>query len=124
MGMIILWGTVFHGKKNNCCRNIPAKAVGAPGKRTQETRRPRESVSLTDVRAANAKSLQSCPTLCKSMDCSPPGSSVHGDSPGKSTGVAPGEICPTQGSNLSLLHLLHWQAGLLPLVPPGKPLID
>ena len=25
-----------------------------------------------------AKSLQSCPTLCDPMDCSPPGSSVHG----------------------------------------------
>ena len=25
-----------------------------------------------------AKSLQSCPTLCDSMDCSLPGSSVHG----------------------------------------------
>ena len=25
-----------------------------------------------------AKSLQSCPTLCKPMDCSPLGSSVHG----------------------------------------------
>ena len=30
---------------------------------------------------------QSCPTLCDPMDCSPPGSSVHGDSPGKSTAV-------------------------------------
>ena len=30
---------------------------------------------------------QSCPTLCDLMDCSPPGSSVHGDSPGKNTGV-------------------------------------
>ena len=28
-------------------------------------------------------------------------------------------IFPTQGSNLPLLHLLHWQAGALPLVPPG-----
>ena len=26
----------------------------------------------------HAKLLQSCPTLCNSMDCSPPGSSVHG----------------------------------------------
>ena len=26
----------------------------------------------------HAKSLQSCPTLCNPMDCSPPGSSVHG----------------------------------------------
>ena len=30
---------------------------------------------------------KSCPTLCDPMDCSPPGSSVHGDSPGKNTGV-------------------------------------
>ena len=27
----------------------------------------------------------------------------------------------TQGSNMCLLHLLHWQVGSLPLVPPGKP---
>ena len=27
---------------------------------------------------AAAKSLQSCPTLCNPMDCSPPGSSAHG----------------------------------------------
>ena len=27
---------------------------------------------------AAAKSLQSCPTLCDPMDCSPPGSSIHG----------------------------------------------
>ena len=30
---------------------------------------------------------QSCLTLCNPMDCSPPGSSVHGNSPGKNTGV-------------------------------------
>ena len=29
-------------------------------------------------------------------------------------------IFPTQGLNPSLLHLLPWQAGSLPLVPPGK----
>ena len=28
-------------------------------------------------------------------------------------------IFPTQGSNLHLLHLLHWQMGSLPLAPPG-----
>ena len=31
----------------------------------------------------------------------------------------PGEL-PTQGSNLSLLHLLHWQAGSLPLRDLGS----
>ena len=30
---------------------------------------------------------QSCPTLRDSMDCSPPGSSVYGGSPGKNTRV-------------------------------------
>ena len=30
---------------------------------------------------------ESCPTLCNAMDCSPLGSSVHGDSPGKNTGL-------------------------------------
>ena len=31
--------------------------------------------------------VQLCPTLCDPMDCSLSGSSVHGDSPGKNTGV-------------------------------------
>ena len=35
---------------------------------------------------------QSCPTLCDPMDCSPLGSSVYEDSPGKNTGV--GLPCP------------------------------
>ena len=30
---------------------------------------------------------QSCPTLCNPMDYCPPGSSVHGDSPGKTSGL-------------------------------------
>ena len=32
-------------------------------------------------------------------------------------------IFPTQGSNLGLLCLLRWQAGSLPLAPPGKPTV-
>ena len=35
----------------------------------------------------HAKLLQSCQTLCDPMDCSLPGSSVHGDSPDKNSGV-------------------------------------
>ena len=30
---------------------------------------------------------QLCQTVCNSMNYSPPGSSIHGDSPGKNTGV-------------------------------------
>ena len=51
---------------------------------------------------------QSCLTLCHPLDCNPPGSSVHGDSPGKNTGVGCHAllhgIFPTQGSNPGLLH--------------------
>ena len=48
------------------------------------------------------------------------------DSPGENTGVGYHVllrvIFPTQGLNLlRLLCLLHWQAGSLPLAPPGKP---
>ena len=32
----------------------------------------------------------------------------------------PSGIFPTQGWNLGILDLLRWQAGSLPLVPPGK----
>ena len=74
----------------------------------------------------HAESLQLCPTLCDPMDCSPPGSSVHGDSPGKKTGVGCHALLQgiflTQGSNLRLFHLLHWQVGSLALGPPGKPI--
>ena len=50
----------------------------------------------------------SCVWLCNPTDCSPPGSSVHWDSPGKNTGVGCHAllqgIFPTQRSNLGLLH--------------------
>ena len=49
---------------------------------------------------------QLCPTLCDPMDCSLAGSSVHGASPGKNTGVdcyaLLHRIFPTQGSNPGL----------------------
>ena len=51
---------------------------------------------------------QPCPTLCDPIDCSPPGSSVHGDSLGKNTGMGCQAllqgIFPTQGSNPGLPH--------------------
>ena len=68
---------------------------------------------------------QSCLTLCDSMDCTPPGSSNHGDSPGKNTGVGCYAllqgIFPTQGSNLGLPHC-RWI--LYHLSHQGSPLIS
>ena len=58
---------------------------------------------------------QSCPTLFNPMDCSPLGSSVHGDSPGKDTGVGCHVlfqgIFPTQGLNPGLPHF--WDVFLM-----------
>ena len=76
-----------------------------------------------------AKSLQSCPTLCDPMDCNPQGSSVLWIF---QTRILSGVGChfllhgifQTQGSNLHLLCLLHWQKGSLVLVPPGKAQMD
>ena len=71
-----------------------------------------------------ARSLQLCPTL---RPYGVPGSSVHGNSPGKNTEVDCHALLqrffPTQGLNPRLLCLLHWQAGSLPLAPPGKPAV-
>ena len=68
----------------------------------------------------------SCVQLCNPMDCSPPGTSVHGDSPGKNTGVGCHArlqgIVLIQGSNLDLLRLLH-RGRLLYCSAIGKPCI-
>ena len=72
-----------------------------------------------------AKSLHSGPTLCDLVNYSPQVFPVHRDSPGKNTEVGCHaffqRIFPTQALNPQLLHLLHWQAGSLPLVQSGKP---
>ena len=74
-----------------------------------------ESLPLLRVRLV----AQLCPTLCDPMGCSPPGSSVHADSPGKNTGVGCHfllqGIFPTQGLNLHLLCFLYCRWILYPL---------
>ena len=89
------------------------------------TLNPLAPPSFTDT-YMHAKSLQLCPTLCDPTDRRPPGSSVHGDSPGKNIGggchaLLQG-IFQTQEVIPRLLHLLYWQACSLPQVPLGKPL--
>ena len=59
---------------------------------------------------------QSHLTLCDPMDCRLPGSSVHGDSPGKNTGVDCHAllqgIFPTQGSNSGIERPKHHNSTL------------
>ena len=65
---------------------------------------------------------QSCLTLCNPMDCSPPGSSVRGDSPEKNTGVPcpPPVYLPNPGTERRSPTL---QADSLPSELWGKPFI-
>ena len=67
---------------------------------------------------------QSYSTLCDPMDCSPPGSSVHEDSPGKNTGVGCHallwRIFPSEGLNPGLLHC---RGIFYPLSHQGSPRI-
>ena len=59
------------------------------------------------------------------MDCSLPGFSVHGILQARILELGCRALFQgiflTQGLSPCLLHLLHWQAGSLPLVLPGKP---
>ena len=70
---------------------------------------------------------KSGPTLGDPVDCSRPGSSVHGDAPGKHTGVGCHALLQgifpqprdrtCQTHKTCLLHLLPWQMGSLPAKP-------
>ena len=67
------------------------------------------------------KLLQSCLTLCNPMYDCPPCSSVHGDPPGKNTGVSCHALLHgiflTQGLNVGLLH----RRQILYLLSQGSP---
>ena len=52
------------------------------------------------------------------MDCSPPGSSVHGILQAL---ILEWVAMPSSRDQTCLLHLQHWQACSLPPAPPGKP---
>ena len=68
---------------------------------------------------------QSCLTVGDPMDCSPPGSSVHGTFQARILELVaisyPRGIFLIQGLNPSILHLLHWQVDSMPLSHLGSP---
>ena len=74
----------------------------------------------------HAKLFQQCQTLCNPIDCSPPGSSVRGrDSPARilewvAMSSSRGSSRPRDRTHVS--YVSCWQAGSLPIAPPGKPL--
>ena len=68
---------------------------------------------FTSVETVCAKSLQSCRTLCDLIDCSRPGSPVHGIFPTRTQEWVAMPVSgglPSQGLSPCLLHLLCGQA--------------
>ena len=65
---------------------------------------------------------QLCPTPCDPVDCSPPGSFIHGISQARTLGTSCRfllqGIFPTQGLNE---HVLHWHENSFTAETPGKP---
>ena len=84
-----------------CCRcitSVVSDSVRSHRRQPTRLRRPWDSPGkntgvgchfLLQCRKVKSESevAQSCLTLCNPMDCSPPGSFIHGIFPGKSTGV-------------------------------------
>ena len=92
-------------------------------KQTNKRKHLNSHATLTNA-YIHAKSLQSCPTLCNSMDCRPPGSSVHGIL--QATILELVAMPSSRGSSWPrdwtwFSYLLYWQADSWPLVPPGRP---
>ena len=73
------------------------------------THRFKKKITAFSIGSVHAKSLQLCLTLYKPMYCSLPGSSIHGDSPSKNTGMGCRALLQgiflTQGLNSCLLQL-------------------
>ena len=71
---------------------------------------------------------QSCLTLCDPMECSPSGSSVHGDSPGKNTRVgchapSPRDL-PNPGAEPASPLSPTLAGRSFTTEPPGKPVLE
>ena len=99
-------------------------AGASTGSREKWTRSllTRSSGYIMAALCMHAKSPQSCHIICNPVNCSPPGSSVHGILKARIlewVAISKG-IFLTPGLNSCLLHLLHWQADSLWLAPPGK----
>ena len=75
----------------------------------------------------HAQLIQLCPTLCNCMDCSPPGSSVHGISQARILKwvAMPSSRGPSQPRDRTHVSCVFCIAGrFFTTEPPGKPLTD
>ena len=92
-------GKILHADSVCCSKNAVVAILGSKAK------------------CATAEHLclaaQSCPTLCNLMDCSPPSSSVHGDSPGTQLEETPETPPSSRAEGLLFLPGTAGPGGLL-----------
>ena len=80
------------------------------------------AAKTTTLRLMLCLVTQSRPALCDPVDCGPPGSSVHGDSPGKNTGVGCHAILRGGSSQpRDQTQVSHIAGRFFTSEPPGKP---
>ena len=113
--------SLYHGDVRGCVR---VRACERESKQKQTWQNANIWVIWKKGVCVHAKSLQLCLTVCNPIDCSLPGSSVHGILGQENWSGLP---CPPPGDLpnpaiiLASLRLLHWQTGSLPLAPPERP---
>ena len=105
--------------------SVPGGGTKIPHLSRPKNRNLSRSNTGTNSTLCCAQLLQVCPTLCDPMDCSPAGSFVLGDSPGKNTGVGCHAlllgIFLTQELIPHLRRLLHCRQVLYLLSHLGSP---
>ena len=113
LGVVLLWWKSFSSRPVNLFSEDRGRKILSAVRWT-----------LSIPGCVHAKSRQLCPTLCDPLDCSPPGSTVHGILQVRTLEwvAIPFSrgIFLTEGSNLHLFCLLHWLADSSSLVPPGE----
>ena len=85
---------------------------------------PRLAKTLASEKAVCVLSGYSHIRLCHSMDCSLPGSPVHGILQARTlewVAMVSSGASSQPRNRIHVSRIPHWQASSLPLVPPGKP---
>ena len=128
------WGSMYHGNKANISQIIKILtyhiSLHDANYEAQWSKKGNsdwlQSLQIPSLLESESEVTQSYLTLCSPMDCSLPGSSIHGIFQARILEWV--AISFSRGSSplrdwTCLLQLLHWQADSLPLSHLGDPLI-
>ena len=115
-----------HSRKGKTMETVERTGVAGKDEQAKNRTQGHENTLSDYIMADTAQSL-SCVWLAGLHGLQPTRLHCPWNFPGKNTGMGCHFLLQiiflTQGSNPCLLHLLHWQADSLPLVPPRKPRI-